>query len=190
MGGGDGDADWDKIKVEDGEANFSSRVILAMITTLKAAKEAGGLTQDDMLSLLQNWIKLSAHFQRGGGADRLKVGVVKDERTQALALAYSKGGLLADYKADPKARTVYQHFEDINNPNAPKPSAALYASLNNLMNYVRNEHEQQRRYAYSDTEGSFAVLYSNYRTKLAADPDAEQHFRYLVARLRNGHTIK
>jgi hypothetical protein len=95
MSDGDGDADWDKIKVEGGEANFSSRVILAMITTLKAAKEVGGLTQDDMVSLLQNWIKLSAHFQRGGGANRLKVGVVKDERTQALALAYSKGGLLA-----------------------------------------------------------------------------------------------
>jgi hypothetical protein len=190
MSNGDGDTDWDKIKVEEGEANFSSRVIMAMITTLKAAKEAGGLTQDDMVSLLQNWIKLSAHFQRGGGADRLKVGVVKDERTQALALAYSKGGLLADFKGDPKAKTIYQHFEDINNPNAPKPSAALYASLNNLMNYVLNEHEQQRRYAYSDAEGSFAVLYYNYRTKLAADPDSEQHFRNLVARLRNGHTIK
>lgn len=191
MGDGEGDADWDKIKIEEGDANFSARVILAMITTLKATKDAGGLTQDDMILLLQNWIKVDAHFQRGGEGSRLGGrGGVKDARTEAIRAAYAKGGLLSDYKADPKAQRVVQSYEDINNPNAPKPSVALYKSLNDLMNYVRNEHEWQRMTAFRDAQGAFNILYWNYRIKLAANLEDEQHFRNMIARLRSGHTIK
>jgi len=191
MAGDEGDADWDKIKIEQGDVEVSSRVILAMITTLKATQEAGGLTQDDMVSLLQNWIKVDAHFQRGGEGSRLGGrGGVKDARTEAIRAAYAKWGLLYDYKADPNAQPIVQSREDINNPDAPKPSVALYKSLNNLMNYVRNEHSWQRMLAFRDAQGAFFVLYSNYRTKLAASREDEQHLRNMIARLRNGHTIK
>ncbi len=186
MGDGTGEGD-DKLKLEEGEVNFSARVVLAMITRLKAIKEAGSVTQDDMLSLLENWIKLTIHFQRGGEADRLKYGTVKDSRTQALAVAYSRKGLLADFKADPKAPMTVSRREDIDHP--PKPSAAFADALEQLMDVVYDDHEDARKRAYYAAEGAFGVLYYNYRTLLAADPDAEHHFRALVARLRNGHVL-
>jgi len=188
MGDPQGDADWDKVKVESGEANFSHHVIMAMMGTLKAAQAAGGLSQDDIILLLQNWIELTMHFQRGGEADRLRVGVVNDARTQALAFAKSKGGLLSDYKADPKQKMIVQSAEDRDNP--PKPSVVFYNSLSNLMNFVYSDHESQRMSAFNDVEGAFGVLYWNYRIKLAANPVAEMHFRNLVARLRNGHVLR
>jgi hypothetical protein len=191
MGAGEGDADWDKIKIEQGDLNVSASVIQAMITTLKAARDAGALTQDDMVSLLQNWIKVDAHFQRGGEGSRLgRLGGVKDARTEAIRAAYAKGGLLSDLKADPDAQLMVQSPEDVDNPDAPKPSVALNKSLNNLMNYVRNDHEWQRMMAFRDAQGAFTVLYWNYRIKLAANRGNEQHFRNMIARLRNGHTIK
>lgn len=187
MGDGSGDGVSNEIQVEQGDANLCARIILAMINRLSAVKDAGGISQDDMVSLLQNWIKLSMHFQRGGEVGRLKLGVVKDARKQALAVAYSKGGLLADFKADPKAPTIVQSRENRDNP--PKPSQALFDSLNQLMDFVFDGHELARKIAFNDAEAAFAVLYYNYRTKLAADPNAEQHLRKLVARLRNGRIL-
>ena len=87
MGAGEGDADWDKIKIEQGDLNVSSTLILAMITTLKATLDAGGLTQDDMVSLLQNWIKVDAHFQRGGEGSRLGVLGGDQSRVPKMGLA-------------------------------------------------------------------------------------------------------
>ena len=70
--------------------------------------------------------------------------------SEAIKAAYLKWGLLYDYKAAPNAQPMVQSREDINNPDAPKPSVALFKSLNNLMNYVRNEHEWQRMMAFRD----------------------------------------
>jgi hypothetical protein len=188
MGDGSNDGASDEITVEQGDANVCARIILAMINTLAMAKDAGGVTQDDMVSLLQNWIKLSMHFQRGGEAGRIKIGVVRDARKQALALAYAKGRLLADFKADPKAPMIVQSREDRDNP--PKSSRVLFKSLNQLMNFVFDDHELGRKMAFNDAEGAFAALYYNYRTQLAANRSAEQHFRNLVARLRDDHIIR
>jgi hypothetical protein len=182
------DLDADKIKVESGEANMSWHLIMAMKGTLKAAQEAGGLTQDDMISLLGNWIKLTMHFQRGGEANRLRVGVVKDARTQALAFAKSKGGYLTDRQFDPKEKLVVQSYEDRDNP--PDERVVLDDKLTNLNNAVYTDHEWPRMSAFNEAEGAFGVLYWNYRIKLAARPDADQHFRNLVARLRNGHVLR
>jgi hypothetical protein len=177
-----------KIKVESGEANFSVRLIMAMKGTLKAAQDGGGLSQDDMISLLQNWIKLTMHFQRGGEASRLRYGVVKDARTEALAFAKSKGGLLTDRKFDPKEQMTVESYEDRDNP--PDERVVLQDRLTDLMNVVNSADLLQREPAYNQAEGAFGVLYWNYRIRLAANPDAEQHFRNLVARLRNGHVLR
>ena len=189
MGGGEGDPDWDKVTLESGDKDLSYRLILSMLLRMQDAQKAGGLSQDDMLFLVQNWIELGMHFQRGGEANRLKVGVVADARKQALAYAKSKGGLLADWTVDPKHPMVRQTYDQTLMRNPPKPSAEFYKSLNNLMNNVDNDHYYQRMGAYSDAEGTFAVLYFDYRIKLAADKDAETIFRQSVARLRNGHSI-
>jgi hypothetical protein len=187
MAGDQGDSDWDKVKVEGDEATLASQLILSMIIRLQGAQKAHGVTQDDMLFLVQKWIQLSMHFQRGGEADRLRVGVVKDARKQALAFANSRGGLLSDFKGDPKAQIIVQSLDDSKNP--PKPSVAFFKSLNNLANFVFSEHENQRMMAFNDAEGAFAVLYYNYRTKLAADRSAESNFRNSIARLKNAHSI-
>jgi hypothetical protein len=187
MAGDKGDSDWDKVKVEGDDATLASQIILSMIVRLQVVQKASKLTQDDMLFLVQKWIQLSMHFQRGGEANRLRVGVVKDARKQALAYANSKGGLLGDFKGDPQAQVIVQSLDDRNNP--PKPSVAFFKSLNNLANFVFSEHENQRMTAFNDVEGAFAVLYYNFRTKLAANRSDESNFRNSIARLRNAHSI-
>ena len=187
MGDGSGDGASDEIKVDQGDANLCARVILAMVNRLNAVEGTGEATEGDMLSLLQNWIKLSIHFQRGSVVNRPRIGAVKDARKHALAIAYSSGGLLADFKGERNTPVILQFRENRSNP--PKPGRALLESLNQLMNFVFDDRELARKTAYHEAEGAFASLYYDYRARLAADPSAEQRFRALVASLRNGHML-
>jgi hypothetical protein len=189
MAGGEDDGSTPTVTIDRDEAITVSQYILAMITRLQAAKDAGGLSQDDMLFLLQRWIKVQMLFQRGGGASSLRVGVVKDMRKEALANDLSKNGILRDYKANPTDQQVYQSYDEVVKPQLRrKPSVVLYEALNNLMNFVYNDALFERQSAFNQAEGAMNVLYYNYRIKLSADKSAEQLFRQSVARLR--HTIR